>query len=101
VTPVNHRHGPDPAYLGVNPAEMAYAPTPAKTKPDPPTTEQTGAGRRVFVVPIALSWPFCPRPLWVQPFGRDPLPPEPRRRSESGSGVDDQHRHRHGLPTRQ
>jgi integrase len=30
-------------YLGVNPATMAYAPTPAKTKPDPPTAAEAAA----------------------------------------------------------
>ena len=30
-------------YLGVNPAAMAYAPTPAKTKPDPPTASEAAA----------------------------------------------------------
>jgi len=30
-------------YLGVNPAAMAYAPTPAKTKPDPPTAAEAAA----------------------------------------------------------
>jgi integrase len=30
-------------YLGVNPAEMAYAPAPAKTRPDPPSAEEAVA----------------------------------------------------------